>query len=48
MHVVDLEGDPRKLKEGARKRGCIDEQVAAMLSPVKDSLKDCVEHSAEG
>lgn len=30
MQVVDLEGDPRKHREGARKKGCVDEQVIAV------------------
>lgn len=50
MQVIDLEGDPRKHREGARKRGYAEEKVIAVatgFSPAKDSLKDCVEHNPE-
>lgn len=29
VQVVDLEGDPCRYQERARKRGCVDEQVTA-------------------
>lgn len=48
MQVIDLEGDPRKHKEEARKRGNVEEKVIAVatgFSPAKDSLKVCVEHN---
>lgn len=50
MQMIDLEGDPRKHREGARKRGCAEEKViagATGFSPAKDSLKDCVGHNSE-
>lgn len=50
MQVIDLEGDPRKHREEARKRGNVEEKVIAVatgFSPAKDSLKDCVEHNSE-
>lgn len=49
MQVIDLEGDPRKHREGARKRGYVEEVIAVAtgFSSAKDSLKDCVEHNSE-